>query len=138
MKKLTILIPVLFLFAFAPIKAQNTSDVQTQEQVSESIEVYYFHFSRRCETCIAVEKVTEETLQKYYPEQIKDNSIVFVSVDLDDDLNSALAKQLQVSGQTLLFIKGKNKKDLTNKAFMYAYQNPAKLESAIQETISSL
>jgi len=138
MKKLTFLIPVIFLFAFAPVQAQNNSAVQAQKSVSENIEVYYFHFSRRCETCLAVEKVTEETLKKNYPEQIKDNSISFVSVDLDDDINAALAEQLKVSGQTLLFVKGENKKDLTNKAFMYARENPDKLEAAINETISSL
>jgi hypothetical protein len=138
MKKLSLFIPIIFLFAFTPIKAQDNSALQSQGKDSENIEVYYFHFSRRCETCIAVEKVTEETLKKYYPERIKDNSIVFVSVDLDDDVNAALAEQLKVSGQTLLFVKGENKKDLTNKAFMYARENPDKLEAAIKETISSL
>ena len=129
---------LIFLFAFSPANTQASSEAQNQEKVTVTTEVFYFHFSRRCATCEAVEKVTEETLKKYYPEQVKNETIVFVSVDLDDEGNTALAEQLKVTGQTLLFVKGTNKKDLTNKAFMYARENPDKLEAAIKETINTL
>jgi len=134
----SLLLPLFFLFAFSPINAQSTSEAQNQVKETETIEVFYFHFSRRCATCEAVEKVTEETLKKNYPEQLKNETIVFVSVNLDDEVNTALAEQLKVTGQTLLFVKGDKKKDLTNKAFMYARENPDKLEAAIKETISAL
>ena len=138
MKRIKVIIPLIFLLAFFQVNAQNYSSSSSQEKVSEKIEVFYFHFSRRCETCVAVEKVTEETLKKYYPERIKDKSIVFLSIDLDDDTNTVLAEKLKVSGQTLLFVKGNNKKDLSNKAFIYARENPDKLQTVIKETISTL
>jgi hypothetical protein len=138
MKTLRFLLPLLLLIAFSPVHSQTSTGVQKQAKATETTEVFYFHFTRRCATCEAVEKVTEETLKKNYPEQLKDETLVFVSVNLDDDANAALAEQLNVSGQTLLFVKGENKKDLTNKAFMYARENPDKLEAAIKETISSL
>ncbi|HEY9115242.1 MAG TPA: nitrophenyl compound nitroreductase subunit ArsF family protein [Bacteroidales bacterium] len=134
----SLLLPLILLFAFPQLNAQTATGVQTPVKVSETTEVFYFHFSRRCATCEAVEKVTEETLKKNYPEQLKNETLVFVSVNLDDEVNATLAEQLKVTGQTLLFVKGNNKKDLTNKAFMYARENPDKLEAAIKETISSL
>lgn len=138
MKTLQLFLPLFLFIAFSPVHSQTSTDAQKQAKVTETTEVFYFHFSRRCATCEAVEKVTQETLKKNYPEQIKDQTLVFVSVNLDDDVNAALAEQLKVTGQTLLFVKGENKKDLTNKAFMYARENPEKLEAAIKETISSL
>lgn len=133
-----LLLPLILLFTFSQVDAQTASEAKTPVKVSETTEVFYFHFTRRCATCEAVEKVTEETLKKNYPEQLKDETLVFVSVNLDDDANTALAEQLKVTGQTLLFVKGDNKKDLTNKAFMYARENPDKLEAAIKETIKGL
>lgn len=138
MKALQLILPLFLLIAFSPVQSQTSIKAQKDVKVSETTEVFYFHFSRRCATCEAVEKVTQETLKKNYPEQLKNETLVFVSVNLDDDANTPLAEQLKVTGQTLLFVKGENKKDLTNKAFMYARENPDKLEAAIKETISSL
>jgi hypothetical protein len=135
MKTLRIILQVLLLTLFSFANAQVNS---YEASSSDLIEVYYFHFERRCETCVTVEKVTEESIKKNFPDQLKEKTIIFSSINLDDESNNDLAKRLKVAGQSLLIVKGSNTKDLTNKAFMYAVDQPEKLENAIKEAINTI
>jgi len=102
------------------------------------IEVYYFHMTRRCATCKAVESESKKALEALYPQKIKNSEITFQSVNIEEDENKELTESLKISGQTLLFIMGDKKVDLTNDGFMYARTNPEKLQAKIKETIESL
>lgn len=97
------------------------------------IEVYYFHGTRRCDTCNAVEKVTLDALKQYYGDQI-----MMKSVNREDAKNSALVKKFQVAGQALLIVKGDKKFDLTILAFMNAERSPFRVKAKIKETIDKL
>jgi hypothetical protein len=97
------------------------------------IEVYYFHGTRRCDTCNAVEKVTLDALKQYYGDQI-----IMKSVNREDAKNSALVKKFQVAGQALLIVKGDKKFDLTILAFMNAERSPFRVKAKIKETIDKL
>ncbi len=50
----------------------------------------------------------------------------------------AIAKQLGVSGQTLLLVKGAQKINLTNEGFMYAVPKPEKFKEIINEKVEFL
>jgi hypothetical protein len=119
----------------ANIQAQNTSVNEEQSIATTKVEVYYFHNTRRCATCQAVESVTKETLEETYPEEMKNGEIIFQSMNIEDDENESLAKKFEISGQTLLFIKDGEKKDFTNDAFMYARSNPEKFKKKIKQFI---
>ncbi len=95
--------------------------------------VYYFHATRRCATCEAVEKVSKETLAEFYGQDVP-----FVSINRDENKNEALVKHYKVNGQTLLVVKNKQSINLTNNAFLNARTNPDKLKSKLKETIDSL
>jgi hypothetical protein len=130
---------VILLGAAFPCNAQTTAENQQAESVSsDQIEVYYFHFERRCATCTAVEEESEKALNELYPEKVKSGEIVFLSVNLEEKSNEALAEKLSVSGQTLLIVKGENQENLTNTAFMHARTHPDKLKKAIQKSIESI
>jgi len=124
MKKVLILLACSFI-AFTSL-ANDKDDLS-------GIEVYYFHFSRRCVTCQAVETVAQDALIDFYG-----GKIVLKSVNLDDKANNALAKKLGAKGQALLIVKGNKKIDLTNDGFLNARSNPDKFTKKIKETIDSL
>jgi hypothetical protein len=105
----------------------------TQNKDALKIEAYYFHFTRRCVTCQAVEQVSTDALKELYG-----NKIVLESINLDEKENKELAKKLGIEGQTLLFVKGDQKVDITNDGFMYARTDPEKLKEKIKATIESL
>jgi hypothetical protein len=102
------------------------------------IEVYYFHMSRRCATCLAVEAESEAALKNLYPEQMKSGLITFQGINLEEESSEPLAKKFQVSGQTLLIVKGDKKIDLTGDGFTYARTNPEKLQEKFKTAIDPL
>ena len=141
MKTLISVLLVLITFGIFQSKAQccgdkgksNNQTIKTQK-TQEDVVVYYFHATRRCATCKAVENVTKEVLKQSYKNKI----VVFKSVNIEDKNNKVLVKKYKVKWQTLL-IAGKDKaKNLTNFAFMNARNNPNKLKARIKSTIDSM
>jgi hypothetical protein len=102
------------------------------------IEVYYFHFTRRCMTCNNVEKVSKEAVDKQFPEQVKKGEITFKSVNLDEKEGEAIGAKYKIEGQTLIIISGSKKVDLTDKGFMYANNSPEKLKAEIRKAIEGM
>ena len=135
MKSYYYLFICLLLLGSTNIQAQSTSVNEEKSIATTKVEVYYFHNTRRCATCQAVESVTKETLEETYPEEMKNGEIIFQSLNIEDDENESLAKKFEISGQTLLFIKDGEKKDFTNDAFMYARSNPEKFKKKIKQFI---
>lgn len=99
----------------------------------EKVEVFYFHYSRRCATCNAVEDVTRSALLELYGSKIS-----FAGINLDKPEGEMKAKELDVSGQTLLIVSGGTKINITNEAFMNARNNPEKLSQIIKDKIDPL
>ncbi len=114
-------------------KSENTTTQETVEQNENGINVYYFHFTRRCVTCNSVEKVAKESIKELYGDKVG-----FYSLNLEDEKGKSLAKKLNVTGQTLLIVKGDEKTNITNSAFMNARTKPEKLKSKINKIIGSI
>lgn len=102
------------------------------------IEVYYFHFTRRCMTCQNVENVSKKAVETLYPEKVKKGEISFQSVNLDEKAGEAIGAKYKIEGQTLILICGDKRVDLTEKGFMYANNNPEKLTVEIKKAVDGL
>jgi hypothetical protein len=102
------------------------------------IEVYYFHFTRRCMTCTNVEKVSKEAVETQYTEQVKKGDIIFKSVNLDEKEGEEIGAKYKIEGQTLIIISGDKKVDLIDKGFLYANNNPEKLKAEIKKAIDGM
>jgi len=107
-------------------------------QAVTKVEVYYFHYTRRCETCQAVESETLKSVKQLYPEQFKKGLITFKSVNLDEKKNKTLANQCKAEGQALLVISNNKRTDLTEQGFMYAKDQPDKLKAGLKKVIDPL
>ncbi len=106
----------------------NADEIPT----SVDVKVYYFHATRRCATCQAVESVTKEALMEYYGEKIS-----FETINREEDENPMIAKY-EISGQTLLILQGDKVTNLTNEAFMYARTSPDKFKAKLKFTIDKM
>lgn len=143
MKKKLSTLSFLMLLAVVAVTAQccNSSAKESDSNKSQSeavakgsdVEVFYFHATRRCATCQAVEEVTKEVLTEKYGADVP-----FQSINFEKQSEHPLIKKHNVSGQTLLIIKGDKAENITNYAFMNARTNPEKLKSKIVETVKSL
>lgn len=112
----------------------KAADCKSKTQIADTeVMVYYFHATRRCATCESVEKVSKETLKDHYK-----GKVAFKSYNREEDANKALVEKYKVSGQTLLLIKGDQVEDLTTKAFLYAKNDPEKLQKELISRIDQL
>jgi len=117
------------------IEAGNSAETGCCSTKNDStvINAYYFHATRRCATCEAVETVTKESLKEFYG-----SSVSFTSINRDENKDNLMIEKYKISGQTLLIIKGDKVVNLTNDAFMNARTKPEKLKQKIKSTIDSM
>jgi len=144
MKILKSSIPIIFVALSLFACNAQTTDNQTSENqpsasvISDDIQVYYFHNTKRCATCNAVEDETKMALELFYEERMKAGSIEFTSLNLEEAEGESMAQALQVSGQTLLIVKGETQVNLTNEGFMNARTNPTKFHETLRTQIDKL
>lgn len=140
MKKVISLYVVLFFllsqFTASAVVPQKNA-IASSSNVSK-VEVYYFHYTRRCTTCQAVETESQKAIRELYPVQYKSGKITFRSVNLDESNSRAVAENCKAEGQALLIISGGKRIDLTEQGFMYAVSHPDKLKKELKKTIDSL
>lgn len=137
MRKITnILFALIFtVSATACNSTQNNENLDRDDSTSkiEKVEVYYFHGTRRCATCIAVGSVSQELVESNY----KDNQKVkFIEINIDEPGNEELVEKFQVSGSGLYIYNGKDVENVTTDAFRYARTNPDKLKNKLIELIN--
>lgn len=133
MQKLASLILILMALSISFSVSAQTAAKPNQNLATATIEAYYFHNTARCVTCKAVESEAKADLESLYGKQVN-----FKSLNLEENATKPLAEKLQVSGQTLLIVKGDKKVNLTNEGFMYARTNPAKFKEIIKEKVDKL
>jgi hypothetical protein len=142
MKKIISILSFVFVIGLLSLNAQccnkATTDCETakttvQNQTKTDVQAYYFHATRRCATCQAVESVTKDALKEYYGDKV-----AFQSLNIEEMKDKSLIEKYKVSGQTLLIIKGDKVVNLTNDAFMNARTNPDKLKAKIKSTVDSM
>ena len=119
-------------------RAQSSEEQKSVAADTEELQVYYFHFTRRCATCNAVENETMAALEMYYADQVKEGSIAFTSLNLEEEDGKKMAAQLKVSGQTLLLVKGDQMVNLTNEGFMNARTNSGKFHEILKSSIDKM
>jgi hypothetical protein len=119
-KHLIFLASSVLLFACNPSNEQQAESANN-EPVKNHVAVYDFHTDHRCETCLAIEKATKETLNKHFKSQLDDETITFALYNADDEKNATLAEKYTAFGTTLaitIFKDGKEEIiDITNWAF---------------------
>lgn len=114
--------------------AQSGKDKSTPvATVDQEVEVFYFHNTRRCATCQAVETVSGEAVVELFGERVS-----FKEYNLEEADGKKKATDLGVSGQALLIVSGNKKINITNEGFMYARSNPDKLKQVISDNITPL
>jgi len=129
---------LLMAVALSACNAQPSNEQESVAGDSEELQVYYFHFTKRCATCNAIENETKITLELYYADQVKGGDVTFTSLNLDEEDGKKMAEQLKVSGQTLLLVRGDQVVNLTNEGFMNARTNSSKFHEILKSNIDQM
>ena len=134
--KITNLLALIILLGIGLSCSANANKEKNESEEikqAETVEVYYFHNTRRCATCKTVESVSKEAV-----EAMNDPKVTFTALNLEESSGKEKAEDLGVSGQTLLISGGDKKINITQDGFLHARSNPEKLKQIIQEKINSL
>lgn len=126
------------LFAVSSCYAQESKKPVTTEVATAKVEVYYFHATRRCMTCNAVETESKNALEALYPDKVKNGAINFQSLNFEEESSKAAVEKAKAEGQSLLIVSGDTRIDLTSQGFMYAVSNPEKLKQEIKKAVDPL
>lgn len=101
---------------------QEKKQSNAVDQSVSKIEVLDFHSTHRCMTCNAIETNTKYTLETYFTQELKNNTITFQVINVDEKVNEKIAEKFEASGTSLFLNIIKNgqetKIDLTDFAFM--------------------
>lgn len=137
-----IIIAVVIAATATALFAFRSGSPDAEEKVvsasGEKVEVLYFHLTRRCVTCQAVETVSADAVHELYAEEIKEGKVVFRSLNIEDKATEEDAVRAKATGQCLLVISGDTRIDLTSEGFMYARNKPEKLREEIKKAIDPL
>ena len=144
MKKLISTLSFILFIGLIAVSAQSTGTAKADqntdtkaaiggEKTAATVEVYYFHATRRCATCEAVEAETVKTIKENYGKEVS-----FELINREEDEDNPLIIMYEIGGQTLLVLKGDEKVDLTNDAFLNARTSPKKFEKKLKATIDSM
>lgn len=144
MKSLFVLLVSFLSLVFMPkmsmaqnkgkVKNKEISTAKTPPSVAnnDKLEVIYFHSEHRCKTCIQIEKLTKQTLETAFANELKNGSVYFTMYNADDPKNAKIAEKYAAYGSALFLTRHKNgqeiKEDLTNFAFTNAFNDAVFIE----------
>jgi hypothetical protein len=138
MKKFNLLASVLIVF-LSSISCTGQVNKQEVTQIASSLKVnvYYFHFTRRCATCMAVEENARKAVEALFPNEVRSGEYLFTDLNLDETSAKGIADKLGVGGQTLLVVRGDKKIDITSSAWLAAH-DPEKMKVEIKSGIDKV
>lgn len=75
----------------------------SQEQVK--FDIYYFHATMRCESCIQIEELTKSAVQEHFASELTSGLISLTSIDFLQPENQNMQDKYQFDSQTLIVSK---------------------------------
>jgi len=103
MKQITILSFFTLSLLFISCKEKPKESQSIVVSSINKIEVIDFYGTHRCVTCKAIESSTKYTVDTYFADEQKNGTVVFKTVNVDDDKNYKIAENFEATG-TALFL----------------------------------
>ncbi|MFA5742990.1 MAG: nitrophenyl compound nitroreductase subunit ArsF family protein [Candidatus Paceibacterota bacterium] len=79
----------------------DASNASIEVSSAEKVEVFLFHRTQRCVTCIAIGKLSGQTVAERFSEELKSGKVIFREVNIDELQNKMLAEKFKASGSSL-------------------------------------
>ncbi|OPY43900.1 MAG: hypothetical protein A4E42_01172 [Methanoregulaceae archaeon PtaU1.Bin222] len=67
----------------------------------ERVEVYHFHATRQCYSCIVLGDYAEETVTTYFAPELQSGKVIFAHVNVDLPENKAVFERYRPTGSSL-------------------------------------
>jgi hypothetical protein len=108
-KRRLLILPLVLLFLFVVVLAAGcTTPVEKSRKPGENasgtvekVEIYHFHATRQCYSCITLGAYAEETVKTYFAPEVAAGKVVFAHVNVDLPENRALVEHYGPTGSSL-------------------------------------
>ncbi len=134
-KIITILLGLVVAVAVVVIivngfRGQKEKEIQTEKQdthsnkaaIENGIVVYYFHTTKRCQSCMKAEKLSKETVETFFKNEIDSGKIRYMEVNTDEPENSHYIRDYQLFSKSLIISLVKNSKEIKYKNLTEIWQ----------------
>lgn len=81
--------------------AQEKSVQKPETKPAEKVQVFVFHSTQRCYSCITIGQFAKKTVEQKFPEEIKSGKIEFREINIDLPENKELAAKFKATGSSL-------------------------------------
>ena len=98
----------LTLFLITTMMFTDSKASENTAGVNNGIIVYYFHGNQRCVTCRNIEELSKTATEKIFSNQLKGNSIKFISINVDDAKNEHFIQDYQLIVRSVVIAKINN------------------------------
>ena len=105
------LLILLAIINVSSVKTEAVDSSQSAKQSADKVQVYLFHATQRCITCITIGKYAGETVDEYFQPELRDGKIEFREINIDLPENKELAQKFQASGSALFINAISNNQD---------------------------
>lgn len=83
--------------------SNSKSEKTEQNKLAEKIQVYEFHSTNRCYSCITMGQYIKDTLEESFQPELRDGKIDFREINVDLPENKDLATKFKAAGTSLFF-----------------------------------
>jgi len=144
MKALKLLSSILMITFFSCSGNAQEKNITTSTKKNQ-IEVIDFYGTHRCTTCKAIEANAKYTVETYFASEQKNGTVVFKTINVDDEKNEQIAESFEAAGTALflnVIVNGKETHiDITDFAFMKGNEKEAfskELKTKIEAELKKL
>jgi hypothetical protein len=108
-------------------------------QTRPLVQIYNFHLTNRCPSCIAIEEETGKILSAFFADEVKQGRIVRKIVNVDDKANRKIAEKYEAFGSgifvTRVYQGKESTTDLTGAGFKFARNKPERFREILKNQI---
>lgn len=87
--------------AAAQKKVINTANMSVTLAPADRVEVFVFHRTQRCISCVTMGKFAEKTVVEGFGKELSDGRIEFREINVDDPKNRELSVKFRAAGSSL-------------------------------------
>jgi len=75
-----------------------------QQKQAHQVIAYYFHTTYRCPTCLKIEEYTKQAIKEGFPAQLKDGSLVWKTLNVEEKGNEHFIKDYQLFSKAVVVV----------------------------------
>ncbi|MCP4643334.1 MAG: hypothetical protein GY851_23000 [bacterium] len=125
-----------------PGQRGHAAETQTQTDTGPANRViaYYFHANIRCESCIKIERFTDQAIQSGFADALKDGTLEWRIVNTDEPENAHYLEDLDEFSKSVILVGMRNGETVEHKSLEDVWlliENPAEFHRYVKNEIQA-